>query len=183
MSRGPRRTVIYACGAWRADRDPRAMAFKLRNEVCRLFGTERVILDQSEGRSFSVLCRDAGLSPTIVEWTSGEGPESKTQRYRAFRLGLMNGDIDLPDVPQLEQDLGACVSELLPGGGERVHVPRRGGSHGDVLSAVVAAATQVMLGSASIPESQLSWWEKRERRIGEHRFAMAVGCAGNFFGV
>lgn len=139
--RGPRRVTVHECGAWKPDRDPREMARRLRDTVCRRYHTNRVIIDQHAARAFAVLCKDVGLHPIIVNWKAGEDKGSKVQRYRDFRTSMQSGDIFLPDNAVLKRDLYSCQSTLLPGGGERIQVPRTTRGHGDCLSAVVMAAT------------------------------------------
>lgn len=142
--RGPRQVIVWECGAWKVDRKPRAMARRLRDEVCKRYQTRRITIDQHSAHAFLQLCSDVGLRAHIVNWTPGEGLDSKTQRYRNFRLAMQSGDLSLPDSSELVRDLHRCRGLLLPGGQERVYVPRTRRGHGDCLSATVMAATEAM---------------------------------------
>lgn len=134
-------TTVHGCGAWTVDRDPPGMALRVRDEVCARYGTRDVIIDNHAAREFASILGAIGVKATIVNWTAGDGPTSKLQRYKTFRMGLCSRTTLIPDSHELIRDLYACRGILLPGGGERVEVPRRAGSHGDVLSAVVLAAS------------------------------------------
>jgi hypothetical protein len=184
-ARGPRRTVLHDCGAWRADRPPREMAMRLRDEVCRRYGTDQIIIDQHADHAFAQLCRDVGLRPTIIHWRGGESgtplaieherPEdrqlSKSDRYRSVRTAMADGSLVVPDNADLLADLRACRGTMLPGGGERIEVPRTTRGHGDVLSAAVMALSQAMIGPARVPYSEKTPWEVYNRQhLWEIRF-------------
>jgi hypothetical protein len=195
-ARRSRRTVLHTCGAWDVDRSPREIARRLRDEVCDRFGTRRIIIDQYSDQAFAQLCRDVGLTPKIIPWRGGEAPRdvmreteaerlpTKSDRYRSVRTAMASGDLLIPDNAELLADLRACRGTLLPGGGERIEVPRSTRGHGDVLSASVMALSQAMIGNARIPESELTDAERRERARKQHatRQAMiAFACGGGSF--
>lgn len=167
-TRGRARVIVHACGAWRADREPREMAKRLRDEVCRRFGSMEILLDQYCAPAFVTLCKDVGLKPRVIFWKGGESADeetlSKVQRYRSFRTAMASGDMLLPDSAELFADLRACRGALLPGGGERVEVPRTARGHGDVLSATVMAATEAMAKRAALPASVWSFEEYLEAK-------------------
>lgn len=139
-----RGTILHAAGGWKVDRSPRDMAVRLRDEVCVPFGTRDIIIDQYCDRTFQQLCEDVGIHATVVPWVGGDGEASKADRYRSFRTAMVDGLLIMPDIPELVRDITDCRSKHLPGGSERIEVPRSKRGHGDVLSAAILAATESM---------------------------------------
>lgn len=144
IKRDRRLTTVHRCGGWLVDRSPRDMAIRLRDEVCRPLSTTRIFIDQFSDRAFAQLCADVGLTADTLVWHGGDNENSKSERYRRVRTALQNGDLVLCDSDQLRKDMLMCRAKPLPGGGEQISVPRTRRGHGDVLSAVVAAASEAM---------------------------------------
>lgn len=161
-------TTVHECGGWEVDRDPRAMAARLRDEVCVRYGVRRIVIDQYSDRAFAQLCGDVGLIADIVHWVGGEAEDSKAERYRRVRTAMLTRHLLLCDNPQLRQDLAACRSTLLPGGGERIAVPRTRRGHGDCLAAVVLGASEVIMRPTQIVPDE-SPEERAARQLEEQR--------------
>lgn len=155
-----RETIVHACGAWKVDRGPRQMACRLRDEVCTRFNTKEIVIDQYCDRTFQTICADVGLHARIEAWKAGEGEDSKSQKFWSFRTAMLDGSLLLPDEPGLVHDLTACRSKRLPGGGEKIEVPRSRRGHGDTLSAVVLAATEAMNNASGSID-----WESHEAML------------------
>ncbi len=68
-----------------------------------------------------------------------EGREAKTASYITLRTLIGEGRITLPPHPRLIQQLRAVTSKPAAGGGLIISSPRRAGSHGDLVSALVLA--------------------------------------------
>jgi len=144
LRREKRVTTVHECGGWPVDRAPREMALRLRDEVCKRYGVTRITIDQYSDRTFAQLCRDVGLTADSIAWVGGDKDGSKNERYRRVRTSLANGSVVLCDSEQLRHDMAECRVFPLPGGGERITVPRTRRGHGDILSAVVMGASEAM---------------------------------------
>lgn len=155
--RHPSVAVVHETHAWRADRQPREMATRLKGEVCDRFGTHRAYTDQHEASSWRQLARDAGLHMDAVAWTAGEkiaamndDTLSKTQAFKIVRAAMLNQRVSLPDDPLLMGELRSVYSELSPAGNELVRIPRTKNGHGDRISALVMGVSLALLRSASV---------------------------------
>jgi len=144
IRRERRLTTIHECGGWVVDRSPRDMALRIKQDVCDRYGTNRIYIDQFSDRAFSQLCRDVGLITETITWISGDKIGSKGERYRRVRTAMANGDLRVCYSDQLHKDMQECRSYPLPGGSERITVPRTRRGHGDVLSATIMAASESM---------------------------------------
>ncbi len=149
------RMGIIAAGAWVVDRKPSEMAIRLRDEVCDRFGTRHITIDQYCAPVFAEICEQVGLTVTIHNWSAGDGDESKSSLYRNFKLAMGDGRLLLCDNRELVRDICACRATLLPGGGERIEVPRTRRGHGDCLSAAVLAVHGVNQSMAGVAGASL----------------------------
>ncbi len=70
-----------------------------------------------------------------------EGREAKTASYITLRTLIGEGRITLPPHPRLIQQLRSVTSKPAAGGGLIISSPRRAGSHGDLVSALVLACS------------------------------------------
>lgn len=84
-----------------------------------------------------------------------EGAKGKAETYARVRELMAEGRIKLPhtdtspEARALHAQLAAVTCKPLPGGGWSFSSPRRGGTHGDLVSAFVLAAWQLGRGDAS----------------------------------
>ena len=155
-----RLTRVHAAGAWKVDRSPLEMAVRVRDELCIPWHVASdglnpgVFTDQFEGHSFSELARQAGVALHVVPWTGGTGETSQLSRYKAVRLAMLEGCLQLPPVlhaadgPRedgLASELRRVSSVLLPSGGERIVLPRsRKDGHMDSVSAMVMGCAMAL---------------------------------------
>jgi len=146
-------TTIHRCGAWTVDRSPRELARRILVELCEPLRTRSIVIDQFSAAAFKQICEEEGLFVTVINWVGGEGDHSKAGKYRWFKTALIGRELALPDVVELNRDLSACQSTLLPGGGERIGVARSRRGHGDCLSAVVMACTEVSRSDFWVPSA------------------------------
>jgi hypothetical protein len=137
-------TTVHQAFAWIVDRKPSEMAVKLRDEICKPLNCFDILIDQYCSELFVEACQRIGLRAHVRPWIGGDGEGSKSSKFGKFKTAIRNGEVLLPDVPDLVADLGKCRALLLPGGGEKIEVPRTRRGHGDCLSAVVMAATNAM---------------------------------------
>lgn len=158
--RDRRLTRVHAAGAWKVDRSPLEMAIRVRDELCIPWHVASdglnpgVFTDQFEGHSFSELARQAGVALHVVPWTGGSGETSQLARYKAVRLAMLEGCLQLPPVlhaadgPRedgLASELRRVSSVLLPSGGERIVLPRsRKDGHMDSVSAMVMGVAMAL---------------------------------------
>jgi hypothetical protein len=70
-------------------------------------------------------------------------PVTVTDPYVRFRVLLNGGRVDLPDHPRLLQQLKGVIWRPTPNGAITILLPRQGGGHGDLVSALVLAAWQM----------------------------------------
>jgi len=178
--RSRRMTRIHAAGAWKiGQQTPTDLAFRVRNELCVPWGVglldlgtsespESKVLpvytDQFEGFSFTDLARQAGVALHVVPWTGGNGETSQLARYKAVRLAMLEGRLELPSELHaadgirkdgLASELKRVSSVLLPGGGERIVLPRsKKDGHLDSVAATVLGVS-VALDRAAQPELEL----------------------------
>lgn len=162
-------TTVLECDAWAVDRDPRAMAARLRDEVCLRYDQRNIIIDQYSDRAFQQLCADVGLHAEIIHWLGGEMEDSKAERYRRVRTAMATAQLVLPANASLRGDLATCRSKLLPGGGERIEVQRTRRGHGDVLAAVILGVSEAILNPSRFsPAEQTAderYAEQRRREL------------------
>ncbi len=185
-----RMTRIHTAGAWRVDRSPLEMAMRVRSELCEPWqvGSNGVFTDQFEGFSFSELARQAGVLLHVVPWTGGTGETSQLARYKAVRLAMLEGCLQLPavlhgpDGPRedgLASELRRVAGQLLPSGGERIILPRsRKDGHMDSVSAAVMACSVALERSPQPEEYELpaqpesnSWRAAEAEKIAAKRRA------------
>ena len=73
-----------------------------------------------------------------------EGQTGKAEMYILTRKLLHEGRLELPNHPRLARQLADVVAKPMPGGGLSIQSPHsRDGSHGDLVSALVAAVWDV----------------------------------------
>lgn len=73
-----------------------------------------------------------------------EGQTGKAEMFILTRKLLHEGRLDLPNLPRLARQLSDVVAKPMPGGGLSIQSPHsRDGSHGDLVSALVAAVWDV----------------------------------------
>lgn len=151
-----RMTWVHASGAWKPDREPSAMAHRLKAEVCAVHEPEPVDMstvyaDQHEGHSFRELARAAKLSLVILPWTGGNGDESKLQRFRAVRIAMLEGRLKLKLDPELRREFRMVRGVITPAGNERIEIPRNAKGHGDRVTAIVLAASVALCSTPTAP--------------------------------
>jgi hypothetical protein len=98
-------------------------------------------------RSARILADQHALEPARehladgVTLTAGpSGMAGKEQTYVAAKKALIEGRVRIPaQYRRLAEQLRAIVAKATPGGGMSISSPRRGGAHGDLVSAWVLA--------------------------------------------
>lgn len=68
-----------------------------------------------------------------------EGASGKRAMYERTRALMNEGKLRIPNHRRLVKQLREVVSKPTPGGGLSISSPRKGGAHGDLVSALVAA--------------------------------------------
>lgn len=80
----------------------------------------------------------------------------KEESYVLFRSILHEGRIKFPHNPRLRQQLRDIVAKPQPGGGTSITSPQKAdGSHGDLVSAVVAAVWQLARPQQTVPRGRV----------------------------
>lgn len=170
-----RLVTVHEADAWEVDRGPREMAQRLRDEVCVRYSQFNIIIDQFSDVAFAQLCADVGVIADVVRWVGGDSDGSKAERYRRVRTAQRARQVLLCNSSRLRQDMSACRSKLLPGGGESIGVPRTRRGHGDVLSAVVLGISEAFVSpgrfapAALTPEQQQAEIERKMFRDAQRR--------------
>jgi hypothetical protein len=162
--RGPAVCRVQETFAWRADREPREMARRLKREVCDRYGVDTVVADQHESRSWKQLASDIGLNVKIVPWTASQDDGGKTQRFKLVRSEMIGGRLRLPDDPSLADEFRSVYSEIRPSGYEAIVIPRNSSGHGDRVSAIVMAASIALAGNPELPPHVWTHEEYLERK-------------------
>jgi hypothetical protein len=152
--RAKRITYTHEVGAWKPDREPSEMARRLKKDVCSRYDQSHrelstVYADQHEGSSFRELAKHSGILLEIVPWTGGNSEKSKSARFRAVRLAMLEGSFKIPNDPTLIKELRAVRGVMAPSGSERIEVHRTSQGHGDRVSALCLAGSIALERAAS----------------------------------
>lgn len=123
----------------------------------------------------------------IVLQSAPEGQSGKVKVYTKARALLHEGRVELPEHSRLARQLREVQGRPTPGGGIQIVSPRRGGAHGDLVSAFVLALwradamagddeSDVELSEEERAEAELErrygpgsakeWWERDPLRPG-----------------
>jgi hypothetical protein len=142
-----RLTWLHASGAWKPDREPSAMAHRLRADVCARYAPDQktpvVFADQYECHSFKEIARQAGIELRLQAWTGGYGENSKLARYRAVRLAMLEGSFLMQYDAELLREFRLVQGKITPSGSEQIYIPRdeKTQGHGDRVTAIVLAGS------------------------------------------
>lgn len=185
--RPSRMTWLHASGAWKPDREPSAMARRLRMEVCQVFDpdpdpwtTPIVHSDQFEFHSFRELAGLAGINLVCAAWSGGDAEDSKLGRYRAVRLAMLEGTFRMKADPELRREFKGVRCVISKAGNERIEITRSKAGHGDRVTSIVLAGSIALARSATRPEDlppprpgTAAWAEAmhratREKLVAEH---------------
>lgn len=105
--------------------------------VMARYGVGEVACDSHERDAVAAELVRHAITATAIP----DGQAGKAATYTFLRTLLREGRLHLPDDPRLRRQLQAVTSRAMPGGGLSVTSPRQaGGGHGDLVSALVAAA-------------------------------------------
>jgi hypothetical protein len=122
------------------------------------------------------MLRDVGVQAVQVPW-SGNGDDSKYQRFLRVKDGIRDGSIRLPDDPALLSELRNIRGTALPAGGERLEASI---GHDDLAHACVQACSIALAQPSSWPtvgHEQEASWDREEREQRERRLMLACyGC-------
>lgn len=185
----PRLTRCHLVGSWQADRSPRDMALRLRNEVCAPYRQHTVYTDQHEGRSWAQLARDVGLQVRVVRWHGGPHSTTDSERralskphaFSSLRREMLDQQVLIPDDPSFVRELRSVRTTLLPSGAERIDIPRTKAGHGDRVSAFVLAASMALEHRPQLPPAWQTVTEEIEasdRDWRREQFMTAINCGG-----
>jgi len=176
-------TRVRGIGAWKPDRTPFEMARRVRSEVCDTFEPDQkgrelahVYSDQYEGHSWTELARQAGLIVEVVPWTGAANDNGRTARFKSVRTAMLNGDLTIPNDPDLIRELRSVRGVLAPSGVERIELPRTASGHCDRVASLVLGASIALSWSPSTAEPakpvltrEDRWRLAAIREIGEKR--------------
>lgn len=102
----------------------------------RRFGVYEIRVDSHEREAVQVELTRHGMTATHA----AEGQIGKAEMFVHARRLMHEGNLELPDLPRLTQQLRDVVGRPLPGGGTSITTRGRSdGSHGDLVSALVHA--------------------------------------------
>jgi hypothetical protein len=133
------RVVIDVLVGWQGTREhPVRLADILPQikSIATRYGIYFVVGDQYGAEPLKHAFSAVGLGLEEVPFTQS----SKADVLGNLRSLIVNGQIELPDHPQLIKELRALEVEALPGGQSRIGHPRRTGAHDDYACAVALAA-------------------------------------------
>lgn len=122
-------------------------------EVAKRFGSAAVIAD----RHYEEAIREHLGTHHLRLVPAPDGLAGKLETYTRARALIHEGKVRLPNHPRLVAQLKAVTSKPTPGGGLTIASPRRGGAHGDLVSALVLAL-------AALPSTTAAPW-MRDRLV------------------
>lgn len=124
-------------------------------ELARRYGSPAVVAD----RHYEEAIREHLTAERLRLVPAPDGLTGKVETYTRARALFLEGRVRLPNHPRLLTQLKAITSKPTPGGGLTISSPRRGGAHGDLVSALVLAL-------ASLPSSHADSWAGARTRTG-----------------
>lgn len=142
--------------------------------VAAEYQVTRVFSDQHASAPLAEALREYGLKLEKRSWHSGAGDDSKAARFSSVREAMIAKELTLPNDPDLIRELQSIVSEPLPNGGLKI---RGKGKNDDRAHAVVLATSEALLKSPGLITKSLHPWEKYQRDMRDHQFAMLFGAA------
>jgi len=170
-----RKTRVVEIGSWRpGPNEPLSMVRQAERiaMVCARYGVRTVVGDQHAHRPLADALRNplrADLPRVkLVQkaWHQGASEESKTSRYGSVRDSMAMGSVEIPHHPELREQLLSMAAKPLASGGLKIEGR---GKHDDLVSALVLACSEAMLGRAGWVESSLTRWERNERAVAQRR--------------
>jgi hypothetical protein len=110
--------------------------------------------------------RRAGHTDRALEYVELEQTvDAITERFAEFRRKCAEGLVDLPKNARLLIQMRLVTSKAMPSGAIKIELPKIAGAHGDLLGAVVNAATQVP-GEARGDEHRVKAKGRRQMAMG-----------------
>lgn len=151
---------------------PEACAMRTRH-ICARYGTRQITIDQFSSAPLIETFARLDLVATKKPWVGGHAEGSKADKYRAVREAMRMGALRLPDDPALIAEFANLRGKLLRATGtERIEAAR---GHDDRVSAVVAAVSEALAHPPSVTDGDLTWWERRQRKIDAAGITAAFG--------
>lgn len=123
---------------------PSAVVARFADEA-KVYGCTSVVAD----RHYEEAIREHLATHALRLVPAPDGLAGKVETYTRVKALLNEGRVRLPNHRRLLDQLKAITSKPTPGGGLTISSPRRGGSHGDLVSAFVLALAS--LPSADLP--------------------------------
>lgn len=116
-------------------------------EVVRRYGATSVVADRHSEEAI----REHLATHKLRLVAAPDGLAGKVETYTRVRALLLEGRVRLPESPRLLNQLKAITRKVTAGGSMTISSPRRGGAHGDLVSALVLAL-------ASLPSVDVEPW-------------------------
>lgn len=130
-------------------------------DSAKRYGSNAVVAD----RHYEEAIREHLATHKLRLVPAPDGVSGKVETYTRARALFLEGRVRLPDSPRLLNQLKAITRKPTPGGSLTISSPRKGGAHGDLVSALVLAL-------ASLPSLDVDPW-MRERIV--KRKALVLG--------
>lgn len=132
-------------------------------DVAKRYGSVAVIAD----RHYEEAIREHLGTHHLRLVPAPDGLAGKLETYTRTRALIHEGRVRLPNHPRLIAQLKAITSKATPGGGLTISSPRRGGAHGDLVSALVLAL-------AALPSATSAPWMRDRMVDGKALFGAAA---------
>lgn len=137
---GANELVVHALRRLRVARDLSNLVPLLR-ELQGRWGPYEIIFDQWSGDAVKALLALHGIDITIAPWTSA----NRDAAFAALGAAVTAGTVVLPRSPELRQEVAALRTTWTRTGLRRIEAQnsaRTGGSHGDLLSALLLCVSR-----------------------------------------
>lgn len=141
---------------------PSAVVASFAN-VAKRYGCTAVIAD----RHYEEAIREHLGAHHLRLVPAPDGLAGKLETYTRARALIHERRVKLPEHPRLLAQLKAVTSKPTPGGGLTISSPRRGGAHGDLVSAFVLAL-------AALPSADAAPWMRDRLVDGKPLFGAAA---------
>jgi len=130
-------TCVYAC-EWRGSKTEPLSPKRVLTEVaaiCAGYRVETVLSDQFMASALVDIGRDVGIGISPVKWTG----ENKTKFHLAMHARALEGQLDLPPIPEMRQDFIYLKRRLMTSGDARILLTETAdGRHCDYASLLAA---------------------------------------------
>jgi hypothetical protein len=150
-------------GSRAAPLDPETVVRDHIAPLCHAYGISTIESDGWSSDALHALCRHYGVSLVAYSWTDRE----RAERYRNVRVMLAKGEVSLPRVTAIRDDL-LRVKKKVTANGATVHLPETSdGRHCDWAPTIVQGLCRYIDDVEPPPPSPSDWGKREAQRMRE----------------